>query len=204
MRKYWFILIAAAWGCGQEVHYNPTPQILPQNIKRLALHPVINKTGQYGLEDKLMLRTRDEFLRDGRYPLVPEAQADGVVFITITRYLNNPIQYDSRLIPTAYKLRILLDLDFVDQRKSGQALWVEKNMEGILTYTAPTLTGGITEEQAREQVWDSLARDIVKRVVNGFGTVTGTSQRLIQGNAPSTEPVAKPEAPLAPVNPNPY
>ncbi|MDD5656355.1 MAG: LPS assembly lipoprotein LptE [Elusimicrobia bacterium] len=206
MRKLWIVLVAAAAaaaGCGQEVRYNPTPQILPQNIKRLALRPILNKTGQYGLEDKLLLRTRDEFLRDGRYPLVPEPQADGLVYITITRYLNTPVQYDSRLIPTAYKLRILIELSFVDKRKSDQALWIEKNMEGILVYTAPTLAGGMTEEQAREQVWDVLARDIVTRVVDGFGTVTGTSQRTIQGDAPSTEPVAKPQAPLSPVT-NPY
>ncbi|HAM35317.1 MAG TPA: hypothetical protein DEB40_11370 [Elusimicrobia bacterium] len=205
MRKYWRILFAAAaLGCGQEVRYNPAPQLLPQNIKRLALHPVINKTNQFGLEDKLMLRIRDEFLRDGRYPLLPEAQADGVVWVTISRYLNTPVQYDSNLIPTAYKLRILVDLQFVDRKQSDQALWVEKNLEGILTYAAPTLIGGKTEEQAREQVWDTLARDIVKRVVDGFGAVTGTSQRRIQGNAPSTDPLSKPEAPLAPVNPNPY
>jgi len=205
MRKHWYLfVVAAALGCGQEVRYNPAPQILPQNIRRLALHPIINKTGQFGLEDKLMLRVRDEFLRDGRYPLLPENQADGVVWITITRYLNTPIQYDSNLIPTAYKLRILVDLEFVDKKKSDQALWVEKNLEGILTYAAPTLAGGMTEEQAREGVWDTLARDIVKRVVDGFGSITGTSRRRIQGDAPSTSPLSTPEEPLAPVNPNPY
>ena len=94
MRKYAFLLVAAAaLGCGNEdIHYNPTPQLLPQNIKRIALHPIINKTNQFGMEDKLMLRVRDEFLRDARYPLVPEDQADGMVWITITRYLNVPIQ----------------------------------------------------------------------------------------------------------------
>lgn len=208
MRRHWLMLAAAAvlTGCGstQDVHYNPTPQILPPGIKRLALHPIINKTGQFGLEDKLMLRVRDEFLRDGRYPLVPEPQADGVVWVTITRYLNTPIQYDSSLIPTSYKLRILVDLEFVDRRKAGQALWVEKNLEGILIYAAPTLVGGKTEEQARELAWDTLARDIAKRVVDGFGTVTGTSSRRIQSDAPSTDPLTRPDNPLPPVNPNPY
>ena len=205
MRNHWYLLVVAATlGCSQDVRYNPTPQLLPQNIKRLALHPIINKTGQYGLEDKLALRVRDEFLRDGRYPLLPETQADGVVWVTITRYLNTPIQYDSNLIPTAYKLRILVDIQFVDTKKSDAALWEEKNLEGILTFAAATLAGGKTEEQAREQVWDSLARDIVKRVVDGFGSVTGTSGRRIQSNAPSTDPLTKPGTPLAPVNPNPY
>ena len=38
MRPYYALLIAAlALGCsGPEVHYNPTPQILPQNVRRIA------------------------------------------------------------------------------------------------------------------------------------------------------------------------
>ncbi len=201
------LIVAASLGCSgadQEMHYNPTPQILPQNIHRIALHPIVNKTNQFGLEDKLLLDVRDAFLSDGRYPLVPESQADGVVWITITRYLNVPIQFDSTLVPKSYKLTILIDVSFVDQKKAGQALWVEKNIEGIQVYTAPTMTGGTTEEQAREAIWTSLARNVVTRVIDGFGTIMGTSRRLIEGSAPSTEPVSKPEVPVTPVNPHPY
>ena len=206
MRKSWTLFIAAlAMGCGsQDVRYNPTPQILPQNIRRIALHPILNKTGQSGLEDKLMLDVRDAFLADGRYPLVPEEQADGVVWITISRYLNTPIKFDSNLVPTSYKLDILIDLQFVDRKKPDQALWVERNIEKTLTYSAATVPGGITEEQARENVWTPLASSIVTRVIDGFGTVTGTSRRIIQGDAPSTEPLATPETPLTPVNPHAY
>ena len=200
----WCLIAVAAAGCGQEVRYNPTPQILPQNIRKLALHPIINKTQQPGLEDQLILSVRDEFLRDGRYPLVTETDADGVVFIVISRYLNIPIQYDANLVPTSYKLRVAVDVQFVDKKKPGQALWVEPNIEGIQVYAAPTLAGGMTEFQAQAGVWDTLSRDIVSRVINGFGSVHSTSQRRIQSDAPSTEPVSAPEAPMAPVNPHPY
>lgn len=193
----------AGCGAGPDVAYRPTPQILPQNIQRIALRQPVNKTQQFGLEDKLLLRVRDEFLRDGRYPVLPEASADGVVHITITRYILTPIQYDANLIPTAYKLRILIDLAFIDRSK-GHAIWEEPNLEGVLTYPATTLPGGRTEEQAREQIWDQLSRDIVTRVVEGFGSVTGQSQRRITSDAPSTAPVAQPEQKLPPVNPNPY
>jgi len=207
MRKHWYLLFAsAALGCGaaQEIHYTPAPQLLPQNIRRLALHPVINKTQQFGLEDKLLLDVRDGFLADGRYPLVPEPDADGVVWITIVRYLNPPIQFDSTLVPNAYKLDILVDLQFVDRKKPDQALWEERNIEKTLTYSAVTIPGGITEEQARENIWTPLASSIVSRVIDGFGAVTGTSRRIIQGDAPSTEPLSTPETPLTPVNPHAY
>jgi hypothetical protein len=196
-------LIALFAACGTDVAYKPTPQILPQHVQRLALRPIVNKTQQFGLEDKLLLRVRDEFLRDGRYPLVPESESQGIVWITITRYILTAVQYDPTQAATAYKLRILVDLQFID-KSSNQILWEEKNLEGILSFPAQTLRGGLTEEQAREQIWDVLARNIVKRVIDGFGAVTGTSERRITGDAPSTQPAVKPDEPLKPVVPNPY
>ncbi|MEK7746480.1 MAG: LPS assembly lipoprotein LptE, partial [Elusimicrobiota bacterium] len=143
------LLLGAAACAGDDVAYRPTPQILPQHISRIAIRPVINKTQQFGLEDKLTLRIRDEFLRDGRYPLVPESNADGLVLVTLKRYILTPTQYDSVLTPTAYKLIVLANLDFVD-RTTNTILWSEPNLEGIQSFTASTLKGGITEEQARE------------------------------------------------------
>ncbi|MBI4371640.1 MAG: LptE family protein [Elusimicrobia bacterium] len=194
--------LLAACG-GPDVAYTPAPQLLPHGIQKLALRPVANKTQQFGLEDKLALAVRDEFLRDGRYPLVPEEDADGLVWVTVTRYLLVVTQYDATLAPAAYKLRILVEVQFVD-RRANQALWTEKNIESSLVYPSATLSGGLTEEQAREQIWSVLAPRIVKRVVDGFGAVTGTSSRRISGDAPSTEPAVKPEEPLKPVVPAPY
>lgn len=196
-------LLALSAACGTDVAYKPTPQIIPQHVQRLALRPIVNKSQQFGLEDKLLLRVRDEFLRDGRYPLVPEPEAQGIVGITISRYILTAVQYDATQAATAYKLRILVDLEFID-KSSNQILWEEKNLEGILSFPASTLRAGLTEEQAREQIWDILARNIVKRVVDGFGSVTGTSERRITGEAPSTQPNVKPDEPLKPVIATPY
>lgn len=195
-------LAALACACGQEVAYRPAPQILPANITKIAVRLAVNKTQQFGLEDKLTLAIRDQFLKDGSYPIVPEEDANGIVLVTITRYILTPIQYDANLVPTAYKLRVIVDLQFID-RATNTALWEEPNMEGIQTYAADTLPGGMTEEQAREAIWDTLSRDIVTRVIQGFGSVTGTSQRLMSPQGPSTAPPAQPAAPLPPVT-NPY
>lgn len=190
-------------GCGEDVAYRPAAQILPSNIKRIAIRLAVNKTQQFGIEDRLTLRVRDEFLRDGRYPILPETNSDGIVQMTITRYLLTPIQYDVNLIPTTYKLRILVDLQFID-RATNTALWTETNMEGIVSYPAATLPGGKTEEQARDLIYDVLARDVTKRVIEGFGSVSGTSQRIIQGAAPSTPPAIQPAQPQKSINTNPY
>ena len=202
-RPWAALLSVALGGCApsEDVLYRPTPQILPQHIRKIAIQPVRNKTQQFGLEDKLTLRIRDEFLRDGRYPLVPVTEADGLVDVGITRYILTPTQYDTVLTPTAYKLIVTVDLDFVD-RTTNTTLWTEQNLEGVQNYTASTLKGGITEEQAREKIWDVLARDVVRRTIEGFGSVSGASQRRISGSPPPDQP--EPALPPKPVNPNPY
>ena len=161
-RKLWpLLLAAAALGCaGPQAHYTP----LPQNVKRIALHLIVNKTQQSGLEDALMARTRDEFLRDGTYALVPEKDADAVVWVTLTRYLVTPIQYDSNLAPTAYKMRVTAEVELRDKQNHEQVLRADKNLESLQIYSASNLAGGMADAQAQTQIWDLLARDIVQTI----------------------------------------
>lgn len=196
-------LALALCGCAtDDMMYQPARQLLPPSIQSIAVRPVLNKTQQFGLEDKLTLRIRDEFLRNGQYRVTPEASADGVVVVVLKRYILIPTQYDTVLQPTAYKLIITADVEFVDRTKNT-ILWTEPNLEGVQTYTASTLVGGLTEEQARQLIWDVLARDVVTRTVKGFGAITGASQRRIPPPPPSQQGQTT-APPARPVNPNPY
>ena len=144
---------------------------------------------------------QSEFNRDGRYQITSEDQADGVVVGDITKYILEPLSYDSNHVPTEYKMWILVDVKFYDKVKN-LTLWEEPNMEAIQVYAASTLQGGITEEQARELAYDQLSRDITKRVIEGFGSVTGMSLRAISREAPPNQQA--PALPSKPLNPNPY
>ena len=190
-----------ACASGPDLAYRPAPQILPPHIKTLAIRAVLNKTQQFGLEDKFTLRLRDEFLRDGKYSIVPEIDADGVVAVIVRRYILTATQYDAVLTPVAYKLQVLCDLQFID-RPNNVRLFEEKNLEAVHLFSSQTVRGGKTEEQAREFLWELLSRDMVKRVIEGFGSVTGTSLRSISGGSPPNQPA--PVLPAKPVNPNTY
>ncbi len=169
--------------CGTEgAFYKPQAQIMPQHIKKIAIRPILNKTEIFAMEDKLYLRLYDEFLKNGSYQVVNEnASAEGVIVTTITRYLNVPIQYDSQLIPTVYKMDVWLDVVLMD-KSTNAPVWREPAFLGTQTYSASTLPGGLTEQQARERIWEKLSKDIVKRTVDGFGSVMSESKRKVMQN----------------------
>ena len=180
------LLACAALGltaCGGEnVVYKPQAQIMPQHIKKIAVRQILNKTEVFALEDKFYNELYDEFLRNGSYQIVPENDgAEGVVVTTISRYLNVPIQYDSQLIPTVYRMNIWLDVVFMD-KTTNEPVWREPAFLGTQIYAASTLPGGMTEVQARDEVFQQLSRDIVKRTVEGFGSVWSENKKKVMNN----------------------
>lgn len=185
MKKITCALLSALClaACASEgAYYKPQAQIMPQHIRKVAIRPILNKTEIFAMEDKLYLQLYDEFLKNGSYQIVGEDNgAEGVIVTTITRYLNVPVQYDSQLIPTVYKMDVWLDIVLMD-KSTNTPVWREPAFLGTQFYSASTLPGGMTEQQARELVWQKLSKDIVKRTVDGFGSVMSESKRKVMQN----------------------
>lgn len=174
------LLLAAC--AGEGVIYKPQAQIMPQHIKKIAVRPVLNRTEVFTLEDKFYIELYDQFLQNGSYQIVPENNgAEGVVVTTISRYLNVPIQYDSQLIPTVYRMEVLLDVVFID-KSTNAPVWREPAFLGTQIYSASTLPGGMTELQARDVIWKKLSKDIIKRTVDGFGSVMSENKKKVMNN----------------------
>ncbi len=167
MRTAAALLATACLAAGCAGNTRLARSLPPGAIKPVAIRTVVNRSQQFGLEDALMLAIRDQFLRDGNVPIAPESAAYGIVAPTITRYILTPVQYDASLNPTAYKLDIKTDLQFID-RATGAVLWTERNMDVFEIYPASMFPGGKTEQQAQADLWDELSRDIVKRVLQGY------------------------------------
>ncbi|OIO02848.1 MAG: hypothetical protein COX65_10535 [Elusimicrobia bacterium CG_4_10_14_0_2_um_filter_56_8] len=194
------ILITAVMGlagcsASSDIIYNPAEQKLPIYIKRIAVRPFANKTQQFGLEEKITLKVIDEFLKNGEYAVSPEASAQGVIVGEISHYILTPIQYDVNLVPTVYKLNVIAGLRLLD-REQNRYLWEEPALQVTKVYSAANLPGGLTEEQAREALWEILAKDVVLRTVSGFGSVSSASQKKLPGAQDNKQPPGG-------VNPNP-
>ena len=173
-------LLAAC--AGENVVYTPQAQIMPQHIKKVAVRPILNRTEVFALEDKFYNELYDTFLRNGTYQIVAENNgAEGVVVTTISRYLNVPVQYDSQLIPTVYKMDIWLDVVLMD-KTTNTPVWREPAFLGTQIYATSTLPGGMTEQQARDKIFEKLSKDIVKRTVDGFGSVRSENKKKVMNN----------------------
>lgn len=168
-----------------EVYYRPNAQIMPQHITKIHVRPIINRTEVFALEDRLVIEVVDEFLRNGAYNIVQENQADGVLAGEILRYILIPVQYDTQLVPTVYRMEVLLNLRFID-KNSQETIWQEPALQQIYIYSAATLPGGMSEEQAREELWKNFAKMIVKRTVEGFGSVASETRQRSQINPNQT------------------
>ena len=181
---YRFLLLSFAFllsGCPYA--YTPSTQILPQHIRKIGLRPIKNNTSFFGLEDKFTLRLQDEFTRGGQYPLVSEDLADGVLIAEIERYIDQPTSYDQNLIVQEKKMWVIVNIQFCD-KVQNKIIWTEPNLQAVNRHLVETVPGGITEEQSREIIWDKLSRDIFKRTIEGFGSVTGEIEKRVPAQGP--------------------
>lgn len=179
------LLLCACASIEDDIYYKPNAQILPQYIKKIHVRPFINRTEVFALEDRLTISVVDEFLNNGLYSIVNESQADGVLAGEIMRYILLPVQYDTQLVPTVYRMEVLLNLRFID-KTTNETIWQEPGLVQVYTYSAATLPGGMSEEQAREKLWANFAKMIVKRTIQGFGSVQTQTRQTIQSNPNQT------------------
>ena len=180
MNKIIFIAIAALiTGCASsDILYKPKTQTIPQHIKKLSIRTFANKTPQFGLEEKLTLKVTDEFLKNGEHAVVTENDAQGIIVGEIAHYILTPIQYDVNMVPTVYKLNVIVSVKFLDKPRNTY-LWEEPALQATKIYSDTFLPGGMTEEAARQFLWEMIAKDIVKRTMKGFGAATSASQKKI-------------------------
>ncbi len=177
MKKWLMIILLAFIGC-QSLH-QPSVQVLPSHIKKIAVKPFENRTNVFGLEELLRLEINNELLKDGRFTITNDINsADGYISGEILYYILQPIVYGENFEPIQYKLRLIINLYFVD-KVNNLTLWEEPNLEETLFFSAATLPGGLTEEEAKKTVVYNMAKKVYLRTIEGFGSVSGRSYKKV-------------------------
>jgi hypothetical protein len=147
-----------------------TPQVsLPTYIQKMAVPVFINKTQTYNIEQYVTQKTIDQFIADGKLSITDEQSADGILKVTIDRYILTAVTHDINQVPQKYQLRIYVSIYLFDNKNQRQ-LWSEENMWEEDSYYVVNNLGmpAETEEISRMRILDKLAGRVFRRVMNGW------------------------------------
>ena len=131
---------------------------LPDHIKTVAVPIFKNRTLEPGVESVV-----NAFSSGGRVRVVPLAEADAILEGEVVGYSLEGLAFDRSAIVRAYRLRLTLNVEFRDVKRSAM-LW---RQEGLQEASDFQVEGPVSDTVARGQgAVLQAATEIGRKVVN--------------------------------------
>lgn len=152
--------IAAVVSCSCGVYtFNPKGKAA---IGSIAVETFDNKTGQYGLTDRLTELIIDAFISDGNINVLPASDAETVLTGVLTNYDRVALTFDENDQVTEYKVIMGFELSLRNPRDDTE-IWSERlNQEGV--YQAATET----EEDGQQRASELLVQAIINKTTKSW------------------------------------
>lgn len=145
-------------GCGYS-----TRGSLPDHIKTVAVPIFKNRTLEPGVESAITSGVVNAFSNGGRVKVVPIDEADAVLQGEVVGYSLDGLSFDTNANVRAYRLRLVLNVEFRDVRRSAM-LW---RQEGLSETSDFQVAGQVSDTIARGQgALQQAAAEIGRKVVN--------------------------------------
>jgi outer membrane lipopolysaccharide assembly protein LptE/RlpB len=145
-------------GCGYSTHGS-----LPDHIKTVAVPIFKNRTLEPGVESAITSGVVNAFSSGGRVKVVPIDEADAVLQGEVVGYSLDGLSFDTNANVRAYRLRLVLNVEFRDVRRSAM-LW---RQEGLSETSDFQVAGQVSDTIARGQgALQQAAAEIGRKVVN--------------------------------------
>ena len=145
-------------GCGYS-----TKGSLPDHIKTVAVPIFKNRTLEPGVESAITSGVVNAFSSGGRVRVVPLAEADAILEGEVVGYSLEGLAFDRSAIVRAYRLRLTLNVEFRDVKRS-EMLW---RQEGLQETSDFQVEGTVSDTVARGQgAVLQAATEIGRKVVN--------------------------------------
>lgn len=145
-------------GCGYSTRGN-----LPDHIKTVAVPMFKNRTLEPGVETAITSGVINAFSSGGRVRVVPLAEADAIIEGEVVGYSLDGLAFDRSANVRAYRLRLVLNVEFRDVRRSA-LLW---RQEGLQETSDFQVQGTVSDTIAREHGAVLVAAaEIGRKVVN--------------------------------------
>jgi len=165
-------------GCGY--HFRADGEPVGIQLESLAIPLFSSTSSEIGFEADFTKVIRQEFISQGRVPLVPEEKAQAALVGKIQEIREDPLTYRSQdvlvggqastyTVTRSRKLRVRLDVQLVDRRQ-GKVIWREAAMEEQTSYfiSGDPLEMRYSEQQALEKIAGRLAKRIYLRTMERF------------------------------------
>lgn len=145
-------------GCGYS-----TRGSLPDHIKTVAVPIFKNRTLEPGVETAITSGVVNAFSSGGRVKVVPIDEADAILQGEVVGYSLDGLSFDTNANVRAYRLRLVLNVEFRDVRRSAM-LW---RQEGLSETSDFQVAGQVSDTIARGQgAVQQAAAEIGRKVVN--------------------------------------
>lgn len=157
------VLAILTAGCGYRVAGRA--DLLPKNIRTIAVMPFQNATARYRLSDRLAAAITREFLSRTRYDVVADPnQADAELTGSVASVNAYSVVFDpSTGRATTVQMHVYLNLQLRD-RKTGAVLFARDRMEVRERYEISLDQAAYLEES--DAAMDRLSRDVARSVVS--------------------------------------
>ena len=171
--KVWLAAVALAEilaaGCGY--HVAGRGDLLPQEVRTIAVTPFFNVTSRYKIEQYLTRAVSHELLSRTRYRVASEeSQADAVLHAGVTNIFLTPVIFDPQsgratTIQAITQMQVTLT-----ERKTGKILYQNQNFESRERYEISVDPKAYLEESEAglERMSRAVARNLVSAILEQF------------------------------------
>jgi len=142
--------------------YSFSGTTLPPHLRTIHIQPVVNKTLESALADKITRGLEEGFSSRSNLRKVNEG-GDAELITVLTDYSHRP-QSTSGATVTSYRVDLLLSVRFVDRVK-GDTLFKDDHIPGFGQYAVDK---GETEELGQKLAIESLVKVILDQTVSGW------------------------------------
>jgi len=156
-----FLLTLAS--CGY--HVAETTDVLPKNVKTIAIPTFGNITTRYKISDLLAAAITREFISRTRYQIVSDPdQADAVLTGSVVNFVSYPTVFDSKTGRAAGIQAIVTMQVTLRDRATNAVLFDRPHMESRQNYEISVDPRAYFDES--EVGMDRLSRDVARSVVS--------------------------------------
>ncbi len=165
-----FALLSAVLGCGCGYHVAGRGDVLPKNIKTIAVPAFSNATALYLLADRLPSDITREFLTRTRYQVITDpGAADAVLSGTVLKYFSYATTLDPATArASSASISVTIAVSLTD-RASGKVIY-SRNFDAHEKYEVAPDSHTYFEESdaALVRMSRAVARDTVSAILEKF------------------------------------